>query len=70
MPAMGNHSSPNNTDLSQSGTPGFYKGKLSLSMTGYWQINMQVFNATKEIIKGESISYDHQESSLYFDFEF
>lgn len=70
MPAMENHSSPNNTDLFQKGEQGFYKGKLSLSMTGYWQINMQVLNVDKEIIKGEPISDEHQESSLYFELEF
>ncbi|WDF65850.1 hypothetical protein [Flavobacterium sp. KACC 22763] len=70
MPSMGNHGSPNNTDLLQSETNGFYKGKLSLTMTGYWKINLQVLNDKNETIKGEAVTTDNTSSSLYFEIEF
>lgn len=69
MPSMGNHGAPNNEDLTQ-GTDGFYHGKLSLSMTGYWVINMMVENQNGEVLKGEEISESHPQSSLYFEIEF
>ncbi|RXM48671.1 hypothetical protein [Flavobacterium sp. YO12] len=70
MPSMGNHGSPNNTDLVQSQAGGFYKGKLSLTMTGYWKINMQVLNASDEVLKGEPVTTENPASSLYFEIEF
>lgn len=70
MPSMGNHGSPNNTDLLQSETNSFYKGKLSLTMTGYWKINLQVLNADNEVLKGEAVTTDNPSSSLYFEIEF
>lgn len=70
MPSMGNHGSPNNTDLLQSEANGFYKGKLSLTMTGYWKINLQVLNADNEVLKGEAVTTDNTSSSLYFEIEF
>jgi len=70
MPSMGNHGSPNNTDLLQSETNGFYNGKLSLTMTGYWKINLQVLNADNEVLKGEPVTADNPSSSLYFEIEF
>lgn len=70
MPSMSNHGSPNNTDLLQSETNGFYKGKLSLTMTGYWRINLQVLNTDNEVLKGEPVTADNPSSSLYFEIEF
>jgi hypothetical protein len=70
MPSMGNHGSPNNTDLLQSEAGGLYKGKLSLTMTGYWKINLQVLNATDEVLKGEAVTTENTASSLYFEIEF
>ncbi|AWK06185.1 hypothetical protein HYN56_18915 [Flavobacterium crocinum] len=70
MPSMGNHGSPNNTDLLQSETNSFYKGKLSLTMTGYWKINLQVYNEKDEVLKGEPVTTDNPSSSLYFEIEF
>ncbi|WP_264551146.1 hypothetical protein [Flavobacterium sp. N2038] len=70
MPSMGNHGSPNNTDLLQSEAGGLYKGKLSLTMTGYWKINLQVLNATNEVLKGEAVTTENTASSLYFEIEF
>lgn len=69
MPGMGNHSSPNNVNLKQD-SDSFYNGKLSLTMTGYWKINLQLENAAKEILKGNPISDSNESSSIYFEIEF
>jgi len=69
MPGMGNHSSPNNTDLI-SGATEFYEGKLSLTMTGYWKINLQLEAPGGEILKGEAITTTHEASSIFFEVEF
>ena len=70
MPSMGNHSSPNNVDLTQTATGGLYNGKLSLTMTGYWKINLQLLNANNEVLKGEAITDAVPASSIYFEIEF
>lgn len=70
MPSMGNHSSPNNTDLLQSSLGGTYNGKLSLTMTGYWKINLQLLNASGEVLKGEDFTTENLQSSLFFEVEF
>ena len=70
MPGMGNHSSPNNQDLTFDTSNNMYKGKLSLTMTGYWKINLKVMNTTGEVLKGEDITEENEASSLYFEIEF
>lgn len=70
MPSMGNHGSPNNVDLTQSALDQLYHGKLSLTMTGYWKINLQLLNASNEVLKGEEITDVVPASSLYFEIEF
>ncbi|AYN04113.1 hypothetical protein [Flavobacterium sp. 140616W15] len=70
MPSMGNHSSPNNTDLVQSVSGDLYNGKLSLTMTGYWKINIQLLNASGEVLKGEVVTPENASSSLFFELEF
>lgn len=70
MPSMGNHSSPNNVNLAGTASDIFYRGKLSLTMTGYWKINLQVINASGTTIKGEPITGTTESSSLYFEVEF
>jgi hypothetical protein len=70
MPSMGNHSSPNNTDLVQSVSGGLYNGKLSLTMTGYWKINLQLLNTSDQILKGEEFTPENLPSSLFFEVEF
>ncbi|MBP1222989.1 hypothetical protein [Flavobacterium sp. 1355] len=70
MPSMGNHGSPNNTDLTQSTIDGFYNGKLSLTMTGYWKINLQLLNASDDVLKGEPVTTENQTSSLFLEIEF
>ncbi|WP_139855322.1 hypothetical protein [Aequorivita sinensis] len=70
MPGMGNHSSPNNRDLTYDSVNNMYNGKLSLTMTGYWKINLKLLNQAGEILKGEDVTEDNPESSLYFELEF
>lgn len=70
MPSMGNHSSPNNTDLSFNATSKMYEGKLSFTMTGYWKLNMMLYNNTNQLIKGEAITASNDSSSLFLEIEF
>lgn len=70
MPSMGNHSSPNNVDATQIGAGDLYSGKLSLTMTGYWKINLQLLNASGTVLKGETIIDAVTASSIYFEIEF
>jgi hypothetical protein len=70
MPGMGNHSSPNNEDLTYQAAQKRYEGKLSLTMTGYWKINMKLLNEDGEVLKGEDVTEDNPSSSLYFEIEF
>lgn len=69
MPGMGNHGTPNNMDLTQ-GADEFYHGKLSLSMTGYWIINLILENENGEILKGEGVTNENPKSSIFFEIDF
>lgn len=70
MPGMGNHGSPNNVALTQSGTDHLYHGKLALTMTGYWRINLQLLNPAGDVLKGEAITAEVPQSSIYLETEF
>ena len=70
MPGMGNHSSPNNTDLTYNVADTMYHGNLSLTMTGYWVLNLKLLNASDDILKGEDVTEDNEKSSLYLELEF
>ena len=70
MPGMGNHSSPNNLDAKQVQAGGFYFGKLSLTMTGYWKLNLQLTKADGTVLKGEPVTEANPASSLYHEIEF
>jgi hypothetical protein len=70
MPGMGNHSSPNNTDLTFNSADNFYYGDLSLTMTGYWKLNLKLMNSADEILKGEDVTETNESSSLYLELEF
>lgn len=70
MPGMGNHSSPNNTDLTYQAEDELYQGNLSLTMTGYWVLNLKLLNEVGEVLKGEDVTEDNTQSSLYFELEF
>ena len=69
MPSMGNHSSPNNVNPTQILAGDLYSGKMAMTMTGYWKINLQLVNPNGDVVKGEEISDTVLESSIYFDFE-
>ena len=70
MPGMGNHSSPNNQDLTYNAATKMYNGKLSLTMTGYWKINLKLMNENGEVLKGEDVTEANPASTLYFELEF
>ena len=70
MPSMGNHSSPNNVDATQILAGDLYSGKLSLTMTGYWKLNLQLVNASGTVLEGETITDVVPASSIYFEIEF
>jgi hypothetical protein len=70
MPSMGNHSSPNNTDLLFDASSKMYEGKLSFTMTGYWKLNLMLFSDTNQLIKGEAITTTNDSSSLFLEIEF
>lgn len=70
MPSMGNHSSPNNTDLLFDTTDKMYHGDLSLTMTGYWKLNLMLEDDEGNILKGEEVTDDNESSTLYLEIEF
>lgn len=70
MPDMDNHTSPNNVNLTYDTASRIYKGKLNLTMTGYWKVNLIVRDAGNTILKGDSISSTTPASSLYVEIEF
>ena len=70
MPGMGNHGSPNNVNATQTSAGKLYNGKLSLTMTGYWKINLQLANAAGTVLKGEEVTEQNPASSLFFEIEF
>lgn len=70
MPGMGNHTSPNNVAPVQGEGDVFYNGKLKLTMSGLWRINLQLFNESGERIKGEPLSETNEQSSLFLELEF
>lgn len=70
MPSMGNHTSPNNEDLSYDSQSEMYNGKLSLTMSGYWKLNLILKNTSNEVLKGEEVTESNDASSLYLELEF
>jgi len=70
MPSMGNHSSPNNEDLTFNALTDMYDGKLSLTMTGYWKLNLMLYNSGAELLKGEEVTETNESSSLFLELEF
>jgi hypothetical protein len=70
MPSMGNHSSPNNEDLTFNTDTTMYDGKLSLTMTGYWKLNLMLYNPEDELLKGEEVTETNESSSLFLELEF
>ncbi len=70
MKDMGNHGSPNNVDLKQSGADKIYYGKLNLTMTGYWTINLQLVDPTGVTVKGDPVTKEKEVSEIFFEIEF
>ncbi|QCE40787.1 hypothetical protein [Psychroserpens sp. NJDZ02] len=70
MPGMGNHTSPNNTDLTYNSAEQMYNANLALTMTGYWVLNLKLLNTNGEVLKGEDVTEDNTQSSLYLELEF
>lgn len=74
-PSMGNHSSPNNQDLTQM-SDGLYYGVVNYTMTGNWTLNFILSNAAGEVMKGTNVSTDFtpgiegEKSELYIDILF
>lgn len=70
--SMGNHSSPNNKDLTQQ-TDGLYQGVVNYTMTGNWTLNFILLNQNGKIIKGTEVPKDFTpgvegaKSELYID---
>lgn len=60
MPDMGNHTSPNNESLTRQ-DDGSYQGKLNLTMTGVWDIHLNVKDAT-----GNTVAGGEELSDLYW----
>jgi len=71
MPSMNYHSSTNNTDLTYNTAEKMYHGNLSLTMTGYWVLNLKLLNQNNTVLKGENVVVGtHNQSSLYLEIEF
>lgn len=70
MPGMGNHSSPNNVNGIQSTAGKLYTGKLSLTMTGYWKINLQLAKADGTVLGGQEITDTNLASTIFFEIDF
>lgn len=70
MPSMDNHSSPNNEDLFYNSATGSYEGKLSLTMSGYWKLNLMAYDAGGTLIKGSAVTDVNPSSNLYLELEF
>lgn len=70
MPSMDNHSSPNNQDLYYNELSQSYQGKLSLTMSGYWKLNLQWYDAQNSLVAGSQVTDENTSSSLYLELEF
>lgn len=56
-PSMGNHSSPNNQDLTQK-EDGTYEGRVNYTMTGNWTLNFIMLNEQGKVLKGTVVPDD------------
>ncbi len=56
-PSMGNHSSPNNKDLTQQ-SDGLYHGTVNYTMTGNWTLNFILLDHDGQVIKGTEVPTD------------
>lgn len=70
MPSMGNHSSPNNEDFLYNPVQQRYDGKLSLTMTGLWRLNLMLLDENDFALKGTEVTEANESSDLYLEIEF
>lgn len=56
-PSMGNHSSPNNQDLTQQSN-GLYYGVVNYTMTGNWTLNFIMLDQNDQVVKGTEVPTD------------
>lgn len=74
-PSMGNHSSPNNKDLTAR-SDGLYQGVVNYTMTGNWTLNFILSDPLGKIVKGTVVPDDFTpgvqgvKSELYLDILF
>ncbi|MDR2086174.1 MAG: FixH family protein [Dysgonamonadaceae bacterium] len=68
MPDMENHSSPNNQPLEWNAEKRIYEGTLNLTMTGWWRLNLQVYDDKGNLTGGNAVE-GQGSSSLYWDIE-
>jgi hypothetical protein len=73
MPDMGNHSSPDNQALEWNAKKSVYEGTLNITMTGWWRLNLKVYNEAGDLIGGNDVVGDDFEnggsSTIYWDVE-
>lgn len=73
--SMGNHSSPNNKDLTQQ-ADGLYHGIVNYTMTGNWTLNLMLLDENGTVLKGTAVPVDRTpgvegaKSELYIDILF
>ena len=65
MPDMGNHTSPDNTDLTRQ-DDGSHRGTINLTMTGLWRIHLTVKDSEGNVVAGGDDLSDGY-SSLFWD---
>jgi hypothetical protein len=70
MTGMGNHSSPNNVDLTYDEQAGLYLGQVNFTMSGFWTINLILLDHDGNILYGNPVSHEILQSSLFFEIEF
>ncbi|AZI33710.1 hypothetical protein [Kaistella carnis] len=70
MPGMGNHSSPNNVHATQTAAGKLYNGKLSLTMTGCWKINLQLVKGDGTVVAGQEVTDANPASTIFFELDF
>ena len=70
MPGMGNHSSPNNVHPTQTVAGKLYNGKLALTMTGYWKINLQLAKPDGTVLGGQEVTETNLASTIFFEIDF
>lgn len=56
-PSMGNHSSPNNVDLTQQ-SDGLFYGVVNYTMTGNWTLNFRLMDSEGNLVKGTEVPTD------------